>query len=506
MFLKLIKRRARNSAQYVDPDLDPVLLVPGVAGSVLHAVDENGKAERVWVRILGADYKLRTRLWSRFDPASGKTVSLDPRTNVVVPEDRHGLFAIDVLDPDLILGKELLCYFHDMIVEMIKWGFEEGKTLFGFGYDFRQSNRLQETMDRFAAKLESVYNASGGKKINIITHSMGGILVKCFLSLHPDIFEKYVKNWIAIAAPFQGAPGYITSTFFNGMSFVEGWEQNFFISKWNMHQLLIECPSIYELMASPDFPWKNSPLLKIWREKKEHEGETNILLESYSPEEILPIFKEALSNNTVDYGGVNIPLPFNLEIVKWAAETRKIMSSAVMPPGVKFYNIYGMGLETPHSVCYGSEDSPVKDLQRIRDMLADYICLDGDGTVPIESAQADGFNAEARIGVPGEHRGILRERHVFRILEHWLSAGEPDPYYDPVNDFVILPTSWETEKYIEKCIQIALEKDEWEIVSLDLNKGDNEMENKESLLKSLSASMVADSEPFQEQAHATLVY
>ncbi|GAB2230455.1 hypothetical protein Droror1_Dr00014720 [Drosera rotundifolia] len=57
----------------------------------------------------------------------GKTVSLDPRTNVVVPEDRHGLFAIDVLDPDLILGKKLLCYFHNMIVEMIKWGFEEGK-------------------------------------------------------------------------------------------------------------------------------------------------------------------------------------------------------------------------------------------------------------------------------------------------------------------------------------------------------------------------------------------
>jgi len=28
-----------------------------------------------------------------------------------------------------------------MIVEMIGWGFEEGKTLFGFGYDFRQSNR-----------------------------------------------------------------------------------------------------------------------------------------------------------------------------------------------------------------------------------------------------------------------------------------------------------------------------------------------------------------------------
>lgn len=40
-----------------------------------------------------------------------------------------------------MIGSEGVYYFHDMIVEMRKWGFEEGKTLFGFGYDFRQSNR-----------------------------------------------------------------------------------------------------------------------------------------------------------------------------------------------------------------------------------------------------------------------------------------------------------------------------------------------------------------------------
>lgn len=32
----------------------------------------------------------------------GKTVSLDSNTNIVVPEDRYGLYAIDVLDPDLV--------------------------------------------------------------------------------------------------------------------------------------------------------------------------------------------------------------------------------------------------------------------------------------------------------------------------------------------------------------------------------------------------------------------
>ncbi|KAM6551550.1 hypothetical protein CsatB_001358 [Cannabis sativa] len=496
MWLKLIKK----PQPYVDPTLDPVLLVPGIAGSILKAVDdENGKEERVWVRILAADYKCRTKLWSRFDPTTGRTVSLDQKTSLVVPEDRHGLYAIDVLDPDMIIGRECVYYFHDMIVEMINWGFQEGKTLFGFGYDFRQSNRLQETLDRFSAKLESIYNASGGKKINVISHSMGGLLVKCFMSLHADVFEKYVKNWIAIAAPFQGAPGYVASTFLNGMSFVEGWEQNFFISKWSMHQLLIECPSVYELMACLDFDWEHIPLLEVWREKLV-DGNSHVVLESYSPIESVEIFEKALTSNTVNHEGEIIPLPFNLEILKWANETRKILSRAKVPSQVKFFNIYGTSLDTPHSVCYGNGQTPVKDLQELRYFQPTYICVDGDGTVPVESAKADGLNAEARIGIPGEHRGILCDHHVFRILKHWLKADH-DPFYNPLNDYVILPTAFEVESHKEKGLQVTSLKEEWEIISEDTD-GQDDVATKKPLVSSITVSQNGGNNQFSSRAEA----
>lgn len=52
-------------------------------------------------------------------------------------------------------------------------------------------------------------------------------------------------------------------------------------------------------MACPDFQWEHNPLLEIWREKHDKDGNSNIVLESYSPEESVPIFKEALSSNTV---------------------------------------------------------------------------------------------------------------------------------------------------------------------------------------------------------------
>ncbi|WP_411024808.1 hypothetical protein, partial [Salmonella sp. s57610] len=97
----------------------------------------------------------------------------------------------------------------------------------------------------------------------------------------------------------SGAPGYVMSTLLNGMSFVEGWEQNFFISKWSMHQLLIECPSIYELMANPDFDWEHTPFLEIWRQQ-DKDRSSDVILESYSPEESIRICTDALSSNMVN--------------------------------------------------------------------------------------------------------------------------------------------------------------------------------------------------------------
>ncbi|PWA60270.1 alpha/beta-Hydrolases superfamily protein [Artemisia annua] len=66
---------------------------------------------------------------------------------------------------------------------------------------------------------------------------------------------------------------------------------------------------------------------------------------------------------------------------------------------------------------------------------ATYINVDGDGIVPVESAKADGLVAEARVGIPGEHRGILCDKHMFRIVRHWLKADH-DPFYNHVNDYV----------------------------------------------------------------------
>ncbi|KAA3468483.1 phospholipase A(1) LCAT3 isoform X1 [Gossypium australe] len=296
------------------PDLDPVLLVSGIGGSILHSKKKLFGIEfqtRVWVRILFSDMEFKKKLWSLYNPKTGYTESLDEDVEILVPDDDYGLYAIDILDPSLViklLHFSEVYHFHDMIDMLVGCGYKKGTSLFGYGYDFRQSNRIDKLMDGLKVKLETAYKASGGRKVTIISHSMGGLLVMCFMSLHNEVcsfchaavenltiiyklhvFSKYVNKWITIACPFQGwlriilmlasvvsgvsndiisassilvtflsatasaipplcgAPGCINDALLTGLQFIEGFEAYFFVSRWTMHQLVI---SIFRVVDS----------------------------------------------------------------------------------------------------------------------------------------------------------------------------------------------------------------------------------------------------------------
>jgi hypothetical protein len=149
------------------------------------------------------------------------------------------------------------------------------------------------------AKLETAYKASGGKKVNIISHSMGGLLVRCFMSMNHDVsflvwhttlgyatkirlsnhpfsfpsryFQSMSINGFALLVHFKvmhfqptedlchcwplieytsyisshilaGAPGCINDSLLTGLQFVYGFESFFFVSRWAMHQLVISWP------------------------------------------------------------------------------------------------------------------------------------------------------------------------------------------------------------------------------------------------------------------------
>jgi hypothetical protein len=69
--IELWLRIAKEQVPLIDLNLDPVLLVPVIGGSILEAVDQAWNKELVWVRILAADHECHEKLWAKFDAATG---------------------------------------------------------------------------------------------------------------------------------------------------------------------------------------------------------------------------------------------------------------------------------------------------------------------------------------------------------------------------------------------------------------------------------------------------
>ncbi|KAH7827936.1 putative lysophospholipase III [Monocercomonoides exilis] len=192
-------------------DLDPVVLVPGLAGSQLEYRNQTGtKWNTLWLNfgrtIPGLWHTYQKALQVTYDPET-ETYSSNP--NIVTrPVDYGGLKGVDYLDP---VVKTVTKMYHPLIQTLQETGYEEGKNLFGAPYDWRLANAKQVMSNGMYAQLkdliERAYSLNDGKKVHVLGHSCGCIFLRQFLSdyVTNEWKKKYIASFISTNGPYSGS-------------------------------------------------------------------------------------------------------------------------------------------------------------------------------------------------------------------------------------------------------------------------------------------------------------
>lgn len=116
---------------------------------------------------------------------------------IVVPGILGSLQQHDVWVIDPILHT-----YDDLIATLDENGYTLGEDLFAFGYDWRNSNVT--TAQLLKAKIDEVKNICGCAKVDLVAHSMGGLVARQYMQ--SGAYEDDVDQLIFLGTPHRGAP------------------------------------------------------------------------------------------------------------------------------------------------------------------------------------------------------------------------------------------------------------------------------------------------------------
>lgn len=121
---------------------------------------------------------------------------------------------------------------------------------------------------------------------------------------------------------------------------------------------LVECPSIYEMLANLGFNWHAQPQIQVWR-KSSVDGKTSVDLKSYGPTDSIALFEEALRNNEVYFTLISDSFVICLNFGQLKREN--FCWFEVIWPKLKYYFIYHKAILSFYDYGWCSKSFPIQN-------------------------------------------------------------------------------------------------------------------------------------------------
>ncbi|MDP4001139.1 MAG: hypothetical protein Q8P83_02775 [bacterium] len=208
----------------------PVLIIPGITGTELL----NSSDELIWPNI--------SRMFGDInDQFLTDNLSLDETGN-----SKNSIISGEVIKTIFVKIRDdpvpIIDIFSGLIDGLKVDEYVIGESLFFFPYDWRLD--LNITRNELDKKIEQIKSSTGFSKINIIAHSMGGLLTEEY------IFENgadSIDKLIFVGTPHLGAPK-SAKVLLHGDHYSIPW-----LEEDRIKEIARNSPAVYQLLPSPNY-------------------------------------------------------------------------------------------------------------------------------------------------------------------------------------------------------------------------------------------------------------
>jgi hypothetical protein len=217
----------------------PVIIVPGILGTRLKESTTN---EEVWPDVCDMiasstdDYLQKLALGSDGWPAT---------SSVIIPGDIIRQAACNLYIQDFYGG-----LFDALNTEDVNSGYVANTNLFVFPYDWRLD--IAYTADNvLREKIEQIKNQTGAQEVDIVAHSLGGLVVEKYIQDYP---QSSIDKFVDIATPHLGAPlTFKALTFGDDLNISTFFGLVSVLNPQTVKNISQNFPSMYEMLPSRNY-------------------------------------------------------------------------------------------------------------------------------------------------------------------------------------------------------------------------------------------------------------